>query len=211
MNYSSRCFFQIIFALLVVLAAQSASASALSIGSLSSLLPTYAISDGSSGIFHPTSDFTLDLSGATVPQYSSVIIDPGITLTVLTPSGGVFADLLSAQDIIVYGIINAGSGALSLTAGNQIVLGMGSEIIAGSLSLTSRQLTLDGRVVLTDAIHGTDPGLIPGGRIALVPEPGTFLLIFLPVLILLTLRRYPSMALLAQKPRRGCGQAEYVA
>ena len=36
-----------------------------------------ACSDGSNGIFHATSDITLDLSGATVPQYSSVVIDPG--------------------------------------------------------------------------------------------------------------------------------------
>lgn len=197
-NYGNCYFFRIIFALMVaVLNVQPASAGAISISSPSTTpLPTYIVSDGLNGIFHATSDITLDLSGATVPQYSSVVIDPGITLTVLTPGGGVFADLLSAQDILVYGIINAGSGALSLTAGNQIVSGVDSEIIAGSLSLTSRQSTLNGGLALSDSIilHGIDAGLIPG-RIALVPEPNTFLLIFLPVLILLTLRRYPSMAL----------------
>lgn len=33
--------------------------------------------DGSSGVFHPATDSTLDLSGAAVPQFSSIFIDAG--------------------------------------------------------------------------------------------------------------------------------------
>lgn len=93
------------------------------------------ISDGSSGEFRPTADFTLDLSGLTVPQYSSIFIDAGIKLTILTPTGGAFGNLLAANDIFVNGIIDAGDGNLGLLAGNQIVLGVDAQIFAGALNL----------------------------------------------------------------------------
>lgn len=121
------------------------------------------LSDGSSGVFRPTADFTLDLSGTAFPQYSSIFIDAGIRLTVLTPSGGGFGDLLAASDIFVNGIIDAGSGNLGLFAGNQIVLGTGSQLIAGSLNPTSTTITNFGTILLSGGTNnaGTSLGSSP--------------------------------------------------
>lgn len=102
------------------------------------------ISNSSNGEFRPTSDFTLDLSGATLPQFSSIFIDAGIKLTLLTPTNGVFGDLLAANDIFVNGIIDAGNGNLNLLAGNQIVLGVGSQIFAGALNFGATTLEITG-------------------------------------------------------------------
>jgi len=121
------------------------------------------ISDGSSGVFRPTADFTLDLTGTVFPQYSSIFIDAGIRLTVLTPSGGGFGDLLAANDIFVNGIIDAGSGYLGLLAGNQIVLGAGSQVIAGSLNISATMLSLFGTIDVTGGTinAGTSSGSSP--------------------------------------------------
>ncbi|OFZ69408.1 MAG: hypothetical protein A2Z01_07780 [Betaproteobacteria bacterium RBG_16_58_11] len=135
------------------------------------------ISDGSSGVFRPISDFTLDLSGLTVPQYSSIYIDAGIKLTILTPTGGAFGDLLAANDIFVNGIIDAGSGSLGLLAGNQIVLRAGSQIIAGSLNVFAQTLLLagtisaDGGTINIDTTSGSStlPGSNTGGSTISVP------------------------------------------
>ena len=121
------------------------------------------ISNGSSGAFRPTSDFTLDLSGATLPQYSSVTIDAGIRLSILTPADGAFGNLLAANDIFIDGIIDAGSGSLGLLAGNQIILGSGSQLIAGSLNIAGTPIlnfgtinarTSSGSSVLPDSNAG---------------------------------------------------------
>ena len=113
------------------------------------------ISDGSSGAFRPTSDFTLDLSGATLPQYSSVIIDAGIRLSILTPANGAFGNLLAANDIFIDGIIDAGSGSLGLLAGNQIILGSGSQLIAGSLNIAGTPILNSGTIsVIGVTING---------------------------------------------------------
>jgi len=109
------------------------------------------ISDGSSGIFRPIHDFTLDLSSLAAPQYSSIYVDAGIKLTVLTPTGGAFGDLLAANDIFINGIIDAGAGNLGLLAGNQIMMGVGSQVIAGSLYLRAGNLDLSGALVLKSA------------------------------------------------------------
>ena len=157
-----------ILALTFVLVAQPVSAS--------------LISDGSGGVFRPISNFTLDLSSLAAPQYSSIYIDAGITLTVLAPTGGAFAELLAANDIFVNGIIDAGSGNLGLLAGDQIMLGVGSQIIAGSLNviggnLINTRAPLPGGVVIT--IPGGDVSIgsvlppsvveIIGGTLSIVP------------------------------------------
>lgn len=118
------------------------------------------ISDGSSGVFRPISDFTLDLSGLTVPQYSSIYIDAGIKLTILTPTGGAFGDLLAANDIFVNGIIDAGRGSLGLLAGNQIMLGVGSQVFGGSLNIVAPTIMLSGML------------LLPGGHISVIGGDG---------------------------------------
>lgn len=126
------------------------------------------ISDGSSGVFRPIADYTLDLSGAIVPQYSSIFIDAGIKLTILTPTGGAFGDLLAANDIFVNGIIDTGSGNLGLLAGNQIMLGVGSRIIGGSLNLFAGNLDLGGDLRSPPVIGRPSAGLI-GGDITILP------------------------------------------
>ena len=181
----------ILFALsLALLSAQPAAAS--------------IISDGSSGVFRPTADFTLDLSGTVFPQYSSIFIDAGIRLTVLTPTGSAFGDLLAANDIFVDGIIDAGSGNLGLLAGNQIVLGTGSQLIAGSLNLSALAIEVSGTItvggIIIDIGTGGSGGgpLTPSpqipfptpGPITPVPEPSTMLLLL------------PGLALLARSMRR---------
>lgn len=159
------------------------------------------ISDGSSGVFRPTADFTLDLSGSIFPQYSSIFIDAGIRLTVLTPTGGVFGDLLAANDIFVSGIIDAGSGNLGLLAGNQIVLEIGSQLIAGSLNLSATMFSSSGTINVTGGTINISTGSgggpitplpltplpLPSGPITLIPEPSTILLLL------------PGLALLARK------------
>ena len=167
------------------------------------------ISNGSSGELRPTSDFTLDLSGSTVPQFSSVFVDTGIRLTILTPAGGSFGNLLAANDIFVNGIIDAGSGNLGFLAGNQIALGTGSQVIAGSLNLSALTISVLGTIPVSADVNvnpGTGlPGGIggqpinprptgpvvpfpPSGPITPVPAPSTFLLL-LPGLALLAGRR----------------------
>ena len=139
------------------------------------------ISDGSSGVFRPISNFTLDLSSQAAPQYSNIYIDAGITLTVLAPTGGAFAELLAANDIFVNGIIDAGSGNLGLLAGNQIMLGFGSQIIAGSLNVMGGNLSL-GDLGLKSAptfdrsgrgLGSGDISILPGADVTLRADPTT--------------------------------------
>ena len=129
------------------------------------------ISNGSSGELRPTSDFTLDLSGSTAPQFSSIFIDAGIRLTILTPTSGVAADLLAANDIFVNGIIDAGNGNLNLRAGNQIVLGGSSLVFAGSLDFASSPLLFPGRRSPRDnqsgALIGGNVSISTGGDVSL--------------------------------------------
>lgn len=160
------------------------------------------ISNGSSGELRPTSDFTLDLSGSTVPQFSSIFIDAGIRLTILTPTGGIPADLLAANDIFVNGIIDAGNGNLNLRAGNQIVLGVSSQIFAGSLDVVSSPLLSPRRPLprgnQSGGLIGGDVSISPGGDVSLrsgtrtprvvIPEPSSILLL-LPGLGLLATRK----------------------
>jgi hypothetical protein len=146
------------------------------------------ISDGSNGVFRPTADFTLDLSGSAFPQYSSIYIDAGIRLTVLTPTGGAFGDLLAADDIFVNGIIDAGAGNLGLLAGNQIVLGVDSQIFAGSLLLSALTVDASGTITLVGGSGNSGPlNPLPRGPLSPIPEPSTLLLLL------------PGLALLARK------------
>jgi len=161
------------------------------------------ISDGSAGVFRPTTDFTLDLTGTTLPQFTSIFVDAGVRLTVLTPTNGVFGDLLAANDIFVNGVIDAGSGNLGLYAGNQIVLGTGSQLIAGSLFLSAFTIDILGTVTVVggSGLPGTIPGGLSGpvnrapfnpnprGPLTSVPEPSTIMLLL------------PGLALLARKSR----------
>jgi len=110
-----------------------------------SAMASYA-SDGSSGIFHPLVDTTLDLSDPAVfPKFSNIYIDAGIRITVLTPGTG-YGYLLSADGIYLNGILDAGAGALSLNAISNIVMGSGSQLIGGSLALAANNLTLQGEI-----------------------------------------------------------------
>ena len=110
-----------------------------------SAMASYA-SDGSSGIFHPLVDATLDLSDPAVfPQFSNIYIDAGIRITVLTPGTG-YGYLLSADGIYLNGILDAGTGSVSLNAINSIVMGSGSQLIGGSLALYSNNLTMQGEI-----------------------------------------------------------------
>lgn len=128
------------------------------------------ISDGSAGVFRPTTDFTLDLTGTTLPQFTSIFVDAGIRLTVLTPTNGVFGDLLAANDIFLNGIIDAGSGNLGLYAGNQIVLGAGSQLIAGALNVFGGTLLLQNGTINTSLPSFRLPGgtVQSGGTISIV-------------------------------------------
>ena len=191
MKYLRTFIFVLILALL---AAQSASAG--------------VISNESSGVFHPAVDTILDLTGATAPQYSSIYIDAGITLSILTPTGDAFGVLLAANDIFVNGIINAGSGNLSLRAGNQIVLGLGSRILVGSLNFDAPTVTVGDTITTSGGNLNGFPGysISPSGSLIInsgtlpinpgaglitvraVPEPSSILLL-LPGLVFLAQRK----------------------
>ena len=161
------------------------------------------ISDGSAGVFRPTTDFTLDLTGTTLPQFTSIFVDAGIRLTVLTPTNGVFGDLLAANDIFLNGIIDAGSGNLGLYAGNQIVLGAGSQLIAGALNVFGGTSLIQNGTINTSLSSfrppgGTevsiapitlDLGIAPTITITSIPEPSTILLLLPGVMILLMMRK----------------------
>ena len=121
------------------------------------------ISDGSAGVFRPTTDFTLDLTGTTLPQFTSIFVDAGIRLTVLTPTNGVFGDLLAANDIFLNGIIDAGSGNLGLYAGNQIVLGTGSQLIAGALNVFGGTLLFQTGATITVIDTSSPSYRLPSG------------------------------------------------
>lgn len=104
------------------------------------------ISDGSSGEFHPLFDTILDLSNpANFPQFSNVYIDAGIHITVRTPDIG-YGYLLSADGIYLNGFLDAGTGSLSLNAINSIVMGNGSQLIGGNLTLSVNNLALQGEI-----------------------------------------------------------------
>lgn len=142
--------------------------------------PVFAtvISDGSAGVFRPTTDFTLDLSSLAASQYSSIYIDAGITLTILTPTGGAFADLLAANDIFINGIVDAGAGNLGLLAGNHVALGLGSQIIANSLNIVAATISSAGEILMPpvgdrsgSGLIGGDITLSPGGDVTLSENP----------------------------------------
>ncbi len=158
------------------------------------------ISDGSSGVFHPATDFTLDLSGTTFPQFTDIFIDAGIRLTILSPNNGAFGDLLAANDIIVNGIIDAGSGSLGLRAGNQIVLEAGSQVIAGLLDVSAPTVSSRGTISVSGSTGSSGSGGIIGrGPVSPFPSPRGPSLISEPSTALLLLS---GLALLARRYRR---------
>ena len=115
-------------------------------GVLSNSAMASYVSDGSSGIFHPLVNATLDLSNpAGFPQFSNIYIDSGIHIKVLTPGTG-YGYFLSADGIYLNGILNAGTGSVSLNAINSIVMGSGSQLIGGSLALSANDLNLQGEI-----------------------------------------------------------------
>lgn len=143
------------------------------------------ISDGSSGEFRPTADFTLDLSGLTVPQYSSTFIDAGIKLTFLTPTGGDL--ILKRPPVIGRPGADLIGGDISLSPGVDLTLRDGPSIIRGGDSTAGGELILGSGAFLRQTptpviFQAPDP--IPIGIISAVPEPSTILLL-LPGLILL--------------------------
>lgn len=162
-------------------------------GISSSLAMASYVSDGSSGEFHPLVDTTLDFSDlAGFPQFSNIYIDAGIRVTVLTPGTG-YGYLLSADGIYLNGILDAGTGSVSLNAINSIVMGVGSQLIGGSLELSANNLTLQGEIkVVGDATVNSGGNLIDlnGGRISLsspVPLPAASILLGSGLLGLLSL------------------------
>ncbi|TCV89541.1 PEP-CTERM sorting domain-containing protein [Sulfurirhabdus autotrophica] len=104
-------------------------------------LPTEAtiISDGSAGIFHPSKNTILDLTGPDFPQFSDVQIDAGITVKVLSGTPDSPARFLAQNNFLLNGVIDAINSLLTIAAGNSIVLGSNSQINAGSLSLYINQ------------------------------------------------------------------------
>ena len=92
--------------------------------------------------FHPLVDSVLDLTGAGAVQFQRVVIDAGITLRILTPADGRYAQLWATDDIVLNGVMDAGAGALNLVARNGIVLGFGARLTAGSLALQTGSLNL---------------------------------------------------------------------
>ncbi|BAN36621.1 hypothetical protein SCD_n02822 [Sulfuricella denitrificans skB26] len=158
----------------------------------SSAMASY-LSDGSSGVFHPLVDATLDLSDPAVfPQFSNVYIDAGIRVTVLTPGTG-YGYLLSADGIYLNGIFDTGAGSVSLNAINSIVMGSGSQLIGGSLALSAINLILRGEIKATDSATVNSGGNLidlNGGRISMsspVPLPAASILFGSGLLGLLSL------------------------
>lgn len=92
--------------------------------------------------FHPLADSVLDLSGADIVQFQRVVIDAGITLRILTPADGRYAQLWATDDIVLNGVLDVGAGSLNLVAGNGIVMGSGARLTAGSVVLQAGSLNL---------------------------------------------------------------------
>ncbi|MDP2027807.1 PEP-CTERM sorting domain-containing protein [Sulfuriferula sp.] len=98
------------------------------------------------GDYHPLADSVLDLTGAGAAQFQRVVIDAGITLRILTPADGRYAQLLATDDIVLNGVMDAGAGALNLVAGNRIVMGSGARLVAGNTALQAQSLNLGGAI-----------------------------------------------------------------
>jgi hypothetical protein len=96
--------------------------------------------------YHPLTDSVLDLSGADTVQFNRVVIDAGITLRVLTPADGRYAQLWVLDDMVLNGFIDAGAGSLDLIAGNRIIMGTGARLVAGNIALQGGNLNLGGAI-----------------------------------------------------------------
>ena len=96
--------------------------------------------------FHPLVDSVLDLTGAGAVQFQRVVIDAGITLRILTPADGRYAQLWATDDIVLNGVMDAGAGALNLVAGNRIVMGGGARLVAGNAALQAQSMNLGGAI-----------------------------------------------------------------
>ena len=98
------------------------------------------------GDYHPLADSVLDLTGAGAAQFQRVVIDAGITLRVLTPADGRYAQLRVLDDMVLNGFIDAGAGSLNLIAGNRIIMGTGARLVAGNIALQGGNLNLGGAI-----------------------------------------------------------------
>ena len=173
------------------------------------------IPSGATVDYHPVADTILDLTDAGAVEFRRVVIDAGITLRILLPADGAYAQILAVDDIVLNGIVDTGSGSLDLAAGNRIVMGPGARLSGENISFQAGNLNLDGTIDIAMAPSSTfmayedfatlSPSislvtgnyLIPPGAIitnlapASIPEPATWLLMLtgLVLLVQYVLRR----------------------
>ena len=84
-----------------------------------------------------------------------MVIDAGITLRILLPADGAYAQIIAVDDIVLNGVVDTGSGSLDLAAGNRIVMGPGARLSGENISFQAGNLRLDGIIDIAMAPSST--------------------------------------------------------
>lgn len=113
------------------------------------------IPSGATVDYHPVADTILDLTDVGAVEFRRVVIDAGITLRILLPADGAYAQIVAVDDIVLNGIVDAGSGSLDLAAGTRIVMGPGARLSGENISFQTGNLNLDGMIDIAMAPSST--------------------------------------------------------
>ncbi|MHB8728358.1 MAG: hypothetical protein ACYC9K_04900 [Sulfuricaulis sp.] len=171
---------------------------------------TGPVSDGSDGIFQPLQSVNLDLPPQDVFNFTTITIDPSVSVGFIRNGSNATIDFLATGDILIDGTLDGGSGPLYLStpgsitlngsligqdltlSASQIILNSGSTIDANgsSINLVAGSSVQNNGGLLAGGVITTSPGLI---HVAPVPLPasGGLLGWALGLMALLMVRRCP--------------------
>ena len=124
------------------------------------------IPSGATVDYHPVADTILDLTEVGAVEFRRVVIDAGITLRILLPADGAYAQILAVDDIVLNGIVDTGSGSLDLAAGNRIVMGPGARLSGENISFQAGNLNLGGIIDIAAVVPSTLLLSAPAGTLS---------------------------------------------
>ncbi len=152
------------------------------------VLPAYSatvpLSDGSDGIFHPSQSINLDLVPDAVFNFSTITIEPTVSVGFNRNGSDTPIYFLATGDILIDGTLDGGNGPLYLSTSGIITLGgnlLGQELtLSGNQIVINGSATMNGSTVNFLAPGATNPVTPPtsggitlngGGSVRLVPVP----------------------------------------
>ncbi len=146
------------------------------------------MSDGSDGIFQPLQSVNLDLPPQDVFNFTTITIDPSVSVGFNRNGSNVPIYFLATGDILIDGALDGGSGPLYLSTPGSITLN--GSLIGQDLTLSGGQIvlnsgsTIDANGSTVNLVAGSsvlnNGNLLSGGQIS-VSSPGSIQVAPVPI------------------------------